>query len=72
MSVSSGGRPKSALRRVERWAVGIVMAAVALALERAVMRSVRKKGERPTAPSPSTFTSKGGEVDLDEGLRGSS
>ncbi len=63
-------RPKSLFRRVERWAVGLVMAVVAFVLEKVVMRSVRRKGVPGTAPPPSTFTSKGSEVDLDEGLAG--
>jgi hypothetical protein len=43
------------------------MAVIAFILERVVMRSVRR-GERETLtapePQPTTFTSKGGEVDV--------
>lgn len=52
-------------RRVERWIVGVAMSVVAFVLEKAVMRSVRKEGRASTDPSPTTLTSKGGEVDLD-------
>ncbi len=64
-------RPKTVFRRMERWAVGLVMAVVAFVLEKVVMRSVRRKGMPETAPPPSTLTSKGGRVDLDESLSGS-
>jgi len=55
-------KPPKGFRRVERWAVGVAMAVVALVLERVVMRSV--KGGNQTAPEPTTLISKGGEVDL--------
>ena len=58
----STAKPKG-IRRVERWAVGIAMAVVALVLERLVMRSVKAKG-RDEEPSPTTVTSKGSEVDI--------
>ncbi|MGZ4133102.1 MAG: hypothetical protein ACXVWF_08645 [Actinomycetota bacterium] len=52
-------------RRVERWAVGIVMSIVAIVLERIVMRSVERGGKQiAVEPEPTTLTSKGGEVDL--------
>jgi len=57
------GKP-SPWRRVERWMVGLVMAVIALVLERLVMRSLRKKGEHPS-PDPKTVTSRGGSVDFD-------
>jgi hypothetical protein len=42
-----------------------MMGIIAFALERIVLRSIKKK--HPEAePSPTTLTSKGGEVDLDE------
>jgi hypothetical protein len=41
----------------------MVMAVIAFVLERAVMRSVRKKGEAPK-PESTTLTYDGGEVDL--------
>lgn len=51
------------LRRVERWFVGVAMAVVAFVLEKVVMRSVRQGSGKD--PSPTTLTSKGGEVDLE-------
>lgn len=59
-------RPKGVWRRVERWAVGIVMAVIAFVLEKAVLRSVRKArgSEVPPEESPTTLRSKGGAVDL--------
>ena len=56
-------RPKG-IRRVERWAVGMIMAVMAFALEKMVMRSVRKRGERGAEPEPTTLMSRGGEVDF--------
>jgi hypothetical protein len=56
-------------RRIERWGVGLAMGVVAFVLERAVMRSVKKGGTREPAraeATPTTFRSKGGEVDLDD------
>ena len=53
-------RPKG-FRRVERWMIGLVFAMMAFVLEKAVMRSVRKKGE---AEEVTTVVSKGGEVDV--------
>ena len=59
-------RPKSILRRIERWMVGLVMAVIAFVLERMVLRSIRKAGksEEITEELHTTLTSKGGEVDL--------
>jgi hypothetical protein len=59
-------RPKGIGRRVERWAVGIVMAVIAFVLEKAVLRSVRKgrESEAPSDESPTTLRSKGGAVDI--------
>jgi len=58
-------RQAHGFRRVERWFVGIAMAVVAFVLEKVVMRSVRKGGTGSQGSSPTTLTSKGGEVDLD-------
>lgn len=59
-------RPRSPLRRLERWVVGLGMAVIAFVLERAVMRSVRRGGSKPNQdPAPTTFTSRGGEVDVE-------
>jgi len=41
------------------------MAVVAFILERLVMRSVKRSGDAKDQPSPTTVTSKGGEVDLE-------
>lgn len=62
-------RPKKWYRRVERWMVGIAMGIMAFVLEKAVMHSVKKgevppPPEEPEEPSPTTLTSKGGEVDF--------
>ena len=61
MTPSPTSKRPTGLRRVERWLVGVAMIVVAFALERVVLRSVKK--EEP--PRPTTLTSKGGEVDLD-------
>lgn len=66
MSRSSVSARPHGIRRVERWLVGIAMGVVAFLLEKVVMRSVRKEGKAPPEPVPTTLTSKGGEVDLDE------
>ena len=60
-------RSRSPLRRFERWFVGLGMAVIAFILEKVVMRSVRKSGAQPVGESdgpPTTFTSRGGEVDV--------
>jgi hypothetical protein len=54
-------RPPTGIRRVERWVVGVAMSMIAFILEKLVLRSVKKE----SSPSPTTLTSKGGEVDLD-------
>jgi hypothetical protein len=62
-------KPKTLWRKVERWMVGVVMAVMALVIERMVLRSVRKAG-KPSASKEelhTTLTSKGGEVDLTDG-----
>jgi hypothetical protein len=40
------------------------MAIVAFVLERVVLRTVRKRGAPEGEPEPTTFTSRGSEVDL--------
>ena len=58
-------RPKSRWRRIERWIVGLAMAMIAFVLEKMVLRSVRKAGkQRSEDELHTTFTSKGGEVDV--------
>lgn len=55
---------RSVWRRIERWLVGIVMAVIAIVIERMVLRSLRRKGDKP-AVDAKTITSRGGDVDLD-------
>ena len=50
------------IRRVERWLVGVVMAVLAFAIERAVLRSIRKGTTKPRRAGPSTITSTGAEI----------
>ena len=58
---------RSVWRRIERWLVGLVMAMIAIVLERVVLRSIKKKGDpMKPEPQPTSLTSHGGEVDLDE------
>jgi hypothetical protein len=59
-------KPKTLLRKVERWMVGLVMAVIAFVLEKMVLRSIRKAGksEESTEELHTTLTSKGGDVDL--------
>jgi hypothetical protein len=62
-------KPKSILRRIERWMVGLVMAVIAFVLEKMVMRGIKKgakaKGEGKEELH-TTLTSKGGEVGLED------
>ena len=58
-----GTKPPTGLRRVERWLVGVVMAVLAFAIEKAVLRSIKRGGGAPKEPPPEPFaTSKGSEV----------
>lgn len=59
-------KPKSLWRRLERWLVGLVMAVIAFVLEKMVMRGIRKSGKDKEKDLPTTLTSKGGEVDLED------
>ena len=48
--------------------VGLGMAVIAFILEKVVMRSVRRGETKPTPgtePAPTTFTSRGGDVDVE-------
>ena len=57
--------PRSPIRRLERWVVGIGMSVIAFVLEKLVMRSVRRGETKPDVePTPTTFTSRGGDVDV--------
>jgi hypothetical protein len=55
------------IRRVERWLVGVAFAVIAFVLERVVVRAVRREGgpARTVAPEARTFTSRGGDVDVE-------
>ena len=63
MSSRPAVKPAKGLRKLERWIVGLTMSIIAFVLEKIVMRSVKKRAPEPV---PSTLTSKGGEVDLDD------
>lgn len=53
------------IRKVERWLVGIGMAVVAFILEKAIVRGLKRRGERPPDDEPpTTLTSRGGSVDV--------
>lgn len=52
----TGGRPRSLLRRSERWLVGVVMAALVFVLERLVMHQIQKKERASQAPSTAAVT----------------
>ena len=64
MSARAGATPPKGIRRLERWFVGVMMGIVAFALEKIVLRSVKK--HPVTEATASTLTSKGGDVDLDD------
>jgi hypothetical protein len=67
VSARPARRPAKRIRRLERWFVGVMMGIVAFALEKIVLRSVKKKHpETEPEPTPTTLTSKGGDVDLDD------
>lgn len=66
MKPAASPRPKG-LRRLERWLVGLALAIVAFILERLVRKAVRRKEPEAVDESEATtFTSRGGEVDLPE------
>ena len=64
MSRAPTRRRPSFLRRLERSFVGFLMTIMAFVLEKAVMRSVKRKGRATAEVGPTTLTSRGGEVDL--------
>jgi hypothetical protein len=67
--MSGPDRPKpKGFRRLERWIMGIVMGVIAFALEKIVMRSIRKDGGKEPSPASAgtVVTTKGGEVDVEE------
>lgn len=49
-------RAGSALRRIERWLVGVFMASLVLVLERLVIHQIKKKERARLAPSPDALT----------------
>lgn len=49
-------RPRSLLRRAERWFVGVGMAALVFVLERLVIRQVERKERAREGPSPDAVT----------------
>jgi hypothetical protein len=57
--------PPKGIRRVERWLVGLVMAVIAFAIERAVLRSIRKGTTKPLPVAPSTISGTGAEISAD-------
>jgi hypothetical protein len=61
---SSPEPPKSVLRRIERWMVGVVMAILAFVIEKAVLRSIKKEGgaPKPAQPAEPFAVSKGNEI----------
>lgn len=65
MSARPGAARPKGIRRLERWFVGVMMGIIAFALEKIVLRSVKKKHPE-TGPEASTLTSKGGDVDLED------
>jgi hypothetical protein len=65
VSARAGAAPPKGIRRLERWFVGVMMGIIAFALEKIVLRSVKKK-HPVTEATASTLTSKGGDVDLDD------
>ena len=64
MAEASSPKPRTFFRRVERWLVGLVMAAIAFVLERLVLRSIRKgrTAAPPATPGEPMITSKGTDV----------
>jgi hypothetical protein len=49
-------RPRTRIRRVERWLVGIVMACMVFVLERLVIRQIEKKERTRLEPSATAVT----------------
>ena len=48
--------PRSPLRRLERWLVGLFMAVLVFVLERLVMRQIRRKEAARVAPAAGAVT----------------
>jgi hypothetical protein len=66
--VTGPDRPSpTGFRRLERWAMGLVMGVLAFVLEKVVMRSLRKEGRTPQPEDAGPMiTTKGAEVDIEE------
>jgi hypothetical protein len=63
--VSREAPRRSLVRRIERWGVGLAMAALAFVLEKGVVRQLKRRGTKAPATQGETIaTSRGGEVDL--------
>ena len=52
----TAARSGSALRRFERWLVGVFMASLVIVLERLVIHQIKKKERARLAPSPDALT----------------
>jgi hypothetical protein len=63
MARGASAKPKNAFRRVERWAVGLVMGVLAFFVERAVVRSIRKGGTKPRQTEPTALKGSGSEIE---------
>ncbi len=71
MPAPTSTRPKTLFRKVERASVGFLMAIMAWALERIVMRGIRKEGgdpKHPSAAETTSITTKGGDIDFEPEL----
>jgi hypothetical protein len=51
------------VRRVERWAVGLVLGLLAFLIERAVVRSIRKGETKPKPTQPTALKGTGSAIE---------
>jgi hypothetical protein len=70
MTTPDRAKPKG-FRRIERWGVGLVMGILALVLEKAVLRSIRRGGGKDGGhendggrANDTKITTKGGDVEF--------
>lgn len=56
-------RPRGVFRRVERWAVGLVIGMLAFFIERAVIRSIRKGQTKPKALETTALKGSGSDIE---------
>ena len=56
-------KPRSAFRRFERWAIGVLMGIGAFFIEKLVMRSIRKGGGDPKPADVTPLQSKGSSIE---------